>query len=532
VVVTDANGCVSEPCERTLTVHPNPSCEIDEPVEAGILTGTISGGTMDYTCVADVEGAGWSVGPCVVDGSTFSFTYSVSNPGADFTASFTVTVTDANDCVTECTKIVGGPTECVIEPFIAEICEGSEAQFCVTPVGGLPPFTYSWTGPEAFTADTECITVGVAGTYIAEVTDGNGFTTLTPCEATLIVYENPVCDIPAPMPPPDCGSERNLLCVEVEGGTPDYAYEWSVTSAGGDWIITSGQDTECIYYTAGQEGPATFTVIVTDANGCVAECYVEVPCLLEGDEYCSLTQGAYGNYGGYYGGYSTLELIQALLLDDDLLIGVPMVRSVTIPYSAAECIIKRLPAGGRPGALPDALGDETMSDMPDCQTPTPLPLRDERFNNVFLGQVITLALNVRLDFDPDPNNQTLGYLELCETMVTQGALCGDDGICGTADDELDPGPDGLFGTDDDPVMTIWIPREVIDALEADATLGNSVDGLLELANRALAGEPTGGARLSAIAEAVGAINDGFDECRFLLSCENENVKTRTSVRGR
>jgi hypothetical protein len=127
---------------------------------------------------------------------------------------------------------------------------------------------------------------------------------------------------------------------------------------------------------------------------------------------------------------------------------------------------------------------------------------------------------------------TLGYLELCEVMVTHGALCGDDGICGTSDDEFDPGPDGIFGTEDDPVMTIYIPLEVIDALEADPTLGNSVYGLLELANRALAGEPTGDARLSAIAEAVGAINDGFDECRFLVSCTNDNPKYHRGVRGR
>jgi hypothetical protein len=60
---------------------------------------------------------------------------------------------------------------------------------------------------------------------------------------------------------------------------------------------------------------------------------------------------------------------------------------------------------------------------------------------------------------------------------------------------------------------------VIDAL-ANLGLPITVGGVLELANRALAAEDTGGASLSEVSGAADAINNGFDECRRLLSCDN------------
>ena len=599
--IEDANGC-TDSCDKTVTVYDDPTCVFD-PIDttyAGVMTGTITEGTPPYSCVdATVDGDGWAiaggVGGCQVlsekrcsaeddrDGDGFpdacvddadckvcsgsgnpcltvadceatetcdanpaeqcvygfEIAYTVTQP-ATTTPTFAATFSDANDCETDCSSSITVRVGCSLDEPLKEVCDGFTEEFCVTGEGGALPYSYSWTGPGGFEADTQCITVGVAGIYSVIVRDGNGFPS-PPCEALLIVNANPFCEIQPPVDNPICGSTRNPLTVVASGGTPPYVdYAWLVSSPDSDWIITSGDGTDTIEYQAGQTGPALFTVTVTDSKGCQHTCELNVRCVpLTGEEYCSLTQGAYGNYGGKYGGMGTLELIEHLLAFDDLLIGVLGVRSVTIPLSAAACIIERLPSGGRPEALPllDP-ADQVLSDPDDptspCQTETPLPIHNGKFRNVFLGQVIALSLNVRLDFDPDPGNLTLGDLELCEIMVTHGALCGDDGICGTSDDELDPGPDGIFGfnpdtgMNDDPVMTIWIPAEVIAALESDPTLGNSVDGLLALANSALAGEDIGDVRLSAIADAVGAINDGFDECRFLISCENEEFK---SARG-
>jgi hypothetical protein len=192
-------------------------------------------------------------------------------------------------------------------------------------------------------------------------------------------------------------------------------------------------------------------------------------------------------------------------------------RSLRIPLASAACIIRRLPAGGPPDALPSGYGNQTL-DSESCQTTPALPLdrKGIKFRNVFIGQVITLNLNARLD-------PSLGTLILTNALTinqfcTVGALPGPDNKIGTADDLPDfKGPDGIQFSGDE-ITSHTIPMSVVNTLLADPTLGNSVAGLIELANRALAGQSTGSASLGDIHLAVSAINEAFDECRFLVPC--------------
>ena len=276
-----------------------------------------------------------------------------------------------------------------------------------------------------------------------------------------------------------------------------------------------------IVSTIGVDGPgvgeSTFTRCweATDSCGNVSDtcCQSITREACPKEEFCSLTQGFYGNAGGTFNGQGTLALIQSLICPaSDLVVGKPG-RSLTITCAAASCIIQRLPAGGTATTLPN-FGDEVLDPSPSCQTsPTAIPLNLKgRFLNVLLGQTIALSLNVRLDTD-------LGSFELCNQFQTQKALPGPDGLLGTADDVLDPGLDGLLGTADDPIATFIIPVSVLTAL-SNLGLPNTVSGLLELANRALAGQATGGASIADINFAVDAINRGFDKCRFVISCVN------------
>src|SRR5204862_4378894 len=73
------------------------------------------------------------------------------------------------------------------------------------------------------------------------------------------------------------------------------------------------------------------------------------------------------------------------------------------------------------------------------------------------------------------------------------------------------------------IQTWLISQAVIDALSnptyvPDATHRGKVSGLLDLANLALAGLPTGAASLSDINDAIDSINHGFDECAMLVAC--------------
>ena len=258
-------------------------------------------------------------------------------------------------------------------------------------------------------------------------------------------------------------------------------------------------------------GPEGWTYRITktwaaydDCNNVSERCTQTQKVHCEADHLSSLTQGAYGSRGGYWNGLTTLELVQSFLLNNPMVVGKPG-RSVLFEYEDADCVIERLPGNTTPASLPN-LGDKAFSSS-TCQVPgaVPIPLNSGKFESVLLGQTITLIFNSRLSV-------AMPLFPLTHKFCTQGALAGKDGKMGTADDKIDP---------NSPVKTFTIPTEVLAALD-NLGLPRIVYGLIELCNRGLAAQPTGGASLSAINQAATAINEGFDGCRFIVECNPTN----------
>jgi len=148
-----------------------------------------------------------------------------------------------------------------------------------------------------------------------------------------------------------------------------------------------------------------------------------------------------------------------------------------------------------------------------CQVPgqIPIPLNSGKFESVLLGQTVTLIFNSRI-------SAAMPLFPLTNHFCTQGALPGKDGLYGTADDVLDV---------NDPVKTFTIRLEVLSALDK---LGypRNVYGLIMLCNRALAGRYTMGASLSSINDAADAINQGFENCRFIVECAGSSSAVAAS----
>ncbi len=125
-----------------------------------------------------------------------------------------------------------------------------------TIIGGVGPFTYSWSpsGGTGATASGLC-----ANSYTVTVTDHNG------CVGTAIVTITQPPALTATM-----GAPTNIKCnggnngsdiVTAGGGTPAYTYSWNTFP-----VQTSASATGL---TAG-----TYTVTVTDANGCTVSASV------------------------------------------------------------------------------------------------------------------------------------------------------------------------------------------------------------------------------------------------------------------
>ncbi|WP_202704550.1 SprB repeat-containing protein, partial [Flavobacterium sp. UGB4466] len=166
---------------------------------------------------------------------------------------YSVTITDANACPKTITGIVVGQPATALDGTVATTaasCFGSaNGTATVTPSGGTPGYTYSWS-PTGGTAATA--TGLTAGTYSVTITDANA----CPKTITGIVIGQPTAvDGTATTTAVSCfGGNNGTATVTPSGGTPGYTYSW--TPSGGTAATATG-------LTAG-----TYSVTITDANAC------------------------------------------------------------------------------------------------------------------------------------------------------------------------------------------------------------------------------------------------------------------------
>jgi MBG domain (YGX type)/SprB repeat/Putative Ig domain len=242
VTVTDANGCIAT---RNYTIT-QPSA-----------ISTASGSQTNVSCNGGTNGSA-SVSP---SGGTPGYTYSWSPSGGTAATatglaagSYTVTVTDANGCTATRNYTITQPSAISTasgSQTNVSCNSGSNGSASVSPSGGTPGYTYSWS-PSGGTAATA--TGLVAGSYTVTVTDANG------CTAT----RNYTITQPSAISTAS-GSQTNVSCnggtngsasVSPSGGTPGYTYSWS--PSGGTAATATGL------------AAGSYTVTVTDANGCTA----------------------------------------------------------------------------------------------------------------------------------------------------------------------------------------------------------------------------------------------------------------------
>jgi len=197
-------------------------------------------------------------------GGTAGYTYSWSPSGGTGTSAtgltaggYTVTITDANGCTTTVSTTVTEPTALTATTsFTQSTCGSPNGSASVTPSGGTSGYTYSW-APSGGTGATA--TGLAAAIYTVTVTDANGCTVnatanvpnaLSPT-VTIIASDSVSC----------FGGNDGYAAASSSGGTTPYTYLWSNNDA----------DTLAGNLTAG-----SYTVTVTDANGCSSSATVSI----------------------------------------------------------------------------------------------------------------------------------------------------------------------------------------------------------------------------------------------------------------
>ena len=134
-------------------------------------------------------------------------------------------------------------------------CTGATGTATCNPTG-TGPFAYSWS-PGGQT--TQTATGLAAGTYIVYVTDANG------CQASMTVTvtaSNNTITLASSSVPTNCTANNGTATVNPSGGQAPYTYSWTPTNQTNS--------------TATGLSAGSYTVIVTDANGCTATLTVVV----------------------------------------------------------------------------------------------------------------------------------------------------------------------------------------------------------------------------------------------------------------
>jgi hypothetical protein len=248
VTPTSSLGCAGNPYTITVTVNPAPIFDVianaaycnNDAATAINFNTNVSGATITWTSTVDV-GFGTS-------GNGNIPAYTATNTGTTpVTTTVTVTATGSG-CVTTTTfTVTVNPTPTVNTVSTPETCnELNNGTASITPIVGTAPFNYQWNNGDV----TANITALSAGTYTATVTDANGCSTITSTTVT------------QPAPLTATASGVNETCNQLDNATV------SVVAAGGttayNYVWNSGQTTA----SASGVSAGTYTVTVTDANGC------------------------------------------------------------------------------------------------------------------------------------------------------------------------------------------------------------------------------------------------------------------------
>jgi hypothetical protein len=231
-ITTTAVATITEP--SALNVATNATHIKCNAGTDGSATATVSGGSPPYTY-------SWNNGK-----TTASITGLI-------TGTYTITVTDANNCIKTASVSITQPAALgiVINKTDAN-CNTSNGSATANVTGGTGGYTYKWSTGQT----TAGITGLAAGSYTVEVTDANG------CKSTGTVNVNntgaPTLSIKSTNVTGCFGGTNGSATVTATGGSGTLIYSWSTNPV---------QTTP----TATNLPAGIYTVTVTDASNCFAK---------------------------------------------------------------------------------------------------------------------------------------------------------------------------------------------------------------------------------------------------------------------
>ena len=264
VTITDANGCTASSSVHIhvtnaapiVSISPSGATEWCAGAGSSVnLAANVSGGSIPYT----YSWSGTSIAPLNASVATV-------NPNTKGNYIYTVTITDGSNCTASATRTINVDSVPTANAGAGgfTICNGSSVAIGGSPTasGGTTPYHYTWSGGAAATSNP---TVNPSGTttYILTVTDNHGCSATS--SATVTVHSTPSANAGSDQNITSCAGDSVTIggSPSATGGTASYTYRWSPKIGFNDSTITNP-------IVKNLNSTQTYTLVVTDANGCTS----------------------------------------------------------------------------------------------------------------------------------------------------------------------------------------------------------------------------------------------------------------------
>ena len=239
IVTNTVNGCEAAD-EAVVTQTPT-------------LTASISN-TTNVDCHGNNNGSATAMG----SGGNGAYSYNWSNGEMTqtimnlFAGSYTVTVTDADNCTGTATANISEPDELTTTVTTVDVSMSgaNDGSATANPMGGTAPYIYMWSNG----GNTQTITNLPPGTYTVTVTDNNGCTAMGSGTVNSFDCSGFSATISSTNVTCNGGSDGSATANPAGGMTP-YTYAWS-----------NGQSTQ----TANSLIAGNYSVTISEADGCTA----------------------------------------------------------------------------------------------------------------------------------------------------------------------------------------------------------------------------------------------------------------------
>jgi hypothetical protein len=229
-VTVISSGC-SATASRTVNVNPKPNAPTFAPTS----------GCSPLTVTATSSN-------CI--GCTYQWSTGATGATATFNANFNyvVTVTNTNNCTVtgSGSATITSQPSVAISPANPAFCSGSSVSLTVSPSGS----GYAWSGPNGFTSNAQSPSVNTPGSYSVTVTNPGSCSGTATASKSVTQHSSPNANAGNDV----TIQQGNSTTLTASGGS---SYIWSNGATVGSTTVSPTQST-------------TYTVTVTDANGCTA----------------------------------------------------------------------------------------------------------------------------------------------------------------------------------------------------------------------------------------------------------------------